>query len=85
MDAMFSPSLPSIGKHSDVSPFRFKEIRNCFYFLSLTMSPEAINVMEHVRVECGKVCGMTLFHTGVSKHLKLEEFDQSQQQASMHV
>ena len=28
---------------------------------------------------------MSLFHTGVSKHLKLEEFDQAQQQASMQV
>ena len=41
--------------------------------------------MEHVRVECGRVCGMSLFHTGVSKHLKLAEFDQSQQQASVQV
>ena len=41
--------------------------------------------MEHVRVECGRVCGMNLFHTGVSKHLKLPEFDQSQQQASVQV
>ena len=49
------------------------------------MSPEAVAVLEHVRVECGKVGGMNLFHTGVGKHLKLEEFEQTQQQASMHV
>ena len=42
-------------------------------------------MMEHVRMECGRVCGMSLFHTGVSKHLKLAEFDQSQQQASVQV
>ena len=36
-------------------------------------------------VKCGRVCGMSLFHTGVSKHLKLPEFDQSQQQASVQV
>ena len=28
---------------------------------------------------------MSLFHTGVGKHLKLEEFEQTQQQASMQV
>ena len=28
---------------------------------------------------------MSLFHTGISKHLKLAEFDQSQQQASVQV
>ena len=31
------------------------------------------------------MCGTSLFHTGVSKHLKLAEFDQSQQQASVQV
>ena len=77
-------SIPP-GKHADVPPFPFKEVRNRFRFLALCTSPEAIRVMEHVRVECRRVCGMTLFHTGVSKHLKLEEFEQTQQQASMQV
>ncbi len=36
-------------------------------------------------MECRKVCAMSLFHTGVSKHLKLEEFDQAQHQASTQV
>ena len=36
-------------------------------------------------MECSKVCTMSLFHTGVSKHLRLEEFDQAQHQASMQV
>ena len=66
-------------------PFPFEEIKKKFRFLSLTTSPEAISVLEHVRVECRKVCAMSLFHTGVSKHLKLEEFDQAQHQASMQV
>lgn len=65
--------------------FPFEKIRKKFRFLSLTTSSEAISVLEHVRVECGRVCAMSLFHTGVSKHLKLEEFDQAQQQASMQV
>ena len=73
------------GKHSDVPPFPIERVRERLGFLCLLTSPEAIKVMEHVRVECEKVCGMTLFHTGVSKHLKLEEFEQTQQQASTQV
>ena len=73
------------GKHPEVPPFPFESIKKKFRFLSLTTSSEAISVLEHVRVECGKVCAMSLFHTGVSKHLKLEEFDQAQHQASMQV
>ena len=73
------------GKYPEVPPFPFELIKKKFRFLSLTTSPEAISVLEHVRVECGKVCAMSLFHTGVSKHLKLEEFDQAQHQASMQV
>ena len=36
-------------------------------------------------MECGRVCDMSLFHTGATKHLKLEEFDSAQQQASIQV
>ena len=42
-------------------------------------------MMEHVRLECWKVCKLLLFHTGASKALKLEEFEQSQQQATTQV
>ena len=38
-----------------------------------------------VRAECQKVCQMRLFHTGASKPLKLEEYDQTQQQATFQV
>ena len=80
-----SPPLVVPGKHPDVPSFPLVEVRDRFKFLSLTTSPEALSVLESVREECGKVCEMSLFHTGVSKHLKLEEFDQTQQQASMQV
>ena len=73
------------GKHGDVPPFPFAKIREKFQFLSLLTSPEAISVMELLRMECGRVGEMSLFHTGASKHLKLEEFDSAQQQASVQV
>ena len=71
--------------HPDVPSFPFQEMREKFQFLSLTTSLEAIKVLEHVRVECEKVCTLSLFHTGASKHLKLDEFDQTQQQATTQV
>ena len=70
---------------ADCPPFSFKETRDKFRFLSLTTSLEAVKVMEHMRVECQRVCGLSLFHTGASKHLKLDEFDQTQQQATTQV
>ena len=74
-----------VGTHSDVSTVKFKETRSRLKFLSLTSSVEALSVLEAVRVECGKVCEMRLFHTGASKPLRLEEYDQAQQQATSHV
>ncbi len=71
--------------HPDVPAFPFNEIRDKFQFLSLTTSLEAIKVLEHVRVECERVCALSLFHTGVSKHLRLDEFDQAQLQATTQV
>ena len=71
--------------HPDVPPFLYQQARETFQFLSLTTSLQAIKVLEYVRVECQKVCTLTLFHTGTSKHLKLEEYDQAQQQATTQV
>jgi hypothetical protein len=71
--------------HPDVPSFPYQQAKEKFQFLSLTTSQEAIRVLEHVRVECMRVCNMALFHTGTSKHLRLEEFDQAQQQATTQV
>ena len=71
--------------HSDVPAVKFKETQSRFKFLSLTSSVEALSVLEVMRVECGKVGEMKLFHTGASKPLRLEEFDLAQQQATTHV
>ena len=64
---------------------KFQETRSHLKFLSLTSSVEALPVLEAVRVECGKVGEMRLFHTGASKPLRLEEYDMAQQQATSHV
>ena len=75
-----------VGMCSDVPGFPYKEVRNRFKFLSLLTSKEAIEALNHVRAECGRVAYMHLFHhSGVTKHLRLEEFQQAQSQATMMV
>ena len=70
----------------EVPSFPFKQIRNRFKFLSLLTSKEAIDALNHVRTECGRVVSMHLFHhSGVTKHLKLEEFQLAQSQATIQV
>ena len=44
--------------------------------------PQAI---QRVRTECQKVASMQLFHVPMSKTQRLEEFDQTQSQASNQV
>ena len=74
------------GMCSDVPAFPFKQVHNHFKFLSLLTSKEAIEALNHVRAECGRVANMHLFHhSGVTKHLRLEEFQQAQSQATMMV
>ena len=82
---MCYPVFP-IGMCPEVPSFPFKQIRNRFKFLSLLTSKEAIDALNHVRTECGRVVSMHLFHhSGVTKHLKLEEFQLAQSQATIQV
>ncbi|XP_065895241.1 dynein axonemal heavy chain 1-like isoform X2 [Dysidea avara] len=78
--------VPETGMCPEVPSFPYKQIRNRFKFLSLLTSKEAIDALSHVRTECGRVVSMHLFHhSGVTKHLKLEEFQQAQSQATIQV
>ena len=66
--------------------FLYKEVRNRFKFLSLLTSNEAIEAINHIRAKCGQVANLHLFHhSGVTKHLRLEDFQQAQSQATMMV
>ena len=75
-----------LGMCPEVPSFPYKQIRNRFKFLSLLTSKEAIDSLNHVRTECGRVVSMHLFHhSGATKHLKLEEFQLAQSQATIQV
>ena len=82
---MFFISSYIVATHSDVPAVKFRETRSRLKFLSLMSSEEALSVMEVMRVECRAAAEKRLFHTGTSKPLRLEEFDQAQQQATSQV
>jgi hypothetical protein len=46
---------------------------------------ESIEATGKVRTECNKVCIMSLFHIPTTKPMRLEEFEQTQSQASSQV
>ncbi len=75
----------STGKSPDVPSFAYEKVKKKFQFLSILTSEEVINSMVRIKEECNRVSDMSLFHTGSGKPLKLEEFDQTQGQASMQV
>ena len=56
-----------------------------FAFNSLLTREEAINGIGKVRTECNKVAAMSLFHIPTAKHMRLEEFEQAQSQATSQV
>lgn len=56
-----------------------------FAKLSLLTKVEVIQAIVKVRAECNKVTAMSLFHVPTTKHMRLEEFEQAQAQASSQV
>ncbi|XP_070580015.1 dynein axonemal heavy chain 1-like isoform X2 [Ptychodera flava] len=77
--------VPERGYYIDVPDYPFDEIYDSFAFNSLLTREEAIVAMMKVRTECNKVSGMSLFHVPMTKYLRLEEFEQTQSQASSQV
>ena len=69
----------------DVPDYPFDEQYDSFAFNSLLTRDEAIQAVGKVRTECNKVSGMSLFHVPTTKHMKLEEFEQAQAQATSQV
>ncbi|XP_071830856.1 dynein axonemal heavy chain 1-like isoform X2 [Apostichopus japonicus] len=76
---------PETGFHPDVPSYPFEEQYDNFAFNSLLTREEAIFAMNKVRAECNKVSAMSLFHVPMTKYLRLEEFEQTQSQASSQV
>jgi hypothetical protein len=58
---------------------------DAFAKLSLLTKVEVIQAIVKVRAECNKVSAMSLYHIPTTKHMRLEEFEQTQAQASSQV
>ena len=65
--------------------YPFDEQYDSFAFNSLLTREESIQAIGKVGTECGKVAAMSLFHVPTAKHMRLEEFEQTQSQATSQV
>jgi dynein heavy chain len=73
------------GCVQDVPEYPYDQNYDQFAFHSLLTRKESIEATGKVRTECNKVCIMSLFHIPTTKPMRLEEFEQTQSQASSQV
>ena len=79
-------AVPEKGCSPDVPEYPFDEQYDNFAFNSLLTREESIVAIGKVRSECNKVASnMSLFHIPTAKHMRLEEFEQTQGQATSQV
>ena len=69
----------------NVPDYPFDEQYDSFAFNSLLTREESIQAIGKVRTECNRVAAMSLFHVPTTKHMRLEEFEQTQSQATSQV
>ena len=68
-----------------VPAFPFDDRFGKFAFSTVLTLRETIKALEHIRAECNKVTAMSLLNTQLSKAMRLEEFEQTQGQATSQV
>lgn len=68
-----------------VPPFPFDERFDKFAFSTVLTLKETIEALGKIRAECNKVTSMSLLNTQLSKAMRLEEFEQTQAQATSQV
>lgn len=71
--------VPRVACCEDVPIYDFDEQYYNFSFVSLLTRKEAIDALSKVKVECNRVGVMSMFQIP-NKHMKLDEFEQSQTQ-----
>ncbi|XP_063674391.1 dynein axonemal heavy chain 1-like isoform X3 [Bolinopsis microptera] len=82
------PDVPEICKSAariDIPKYPFHRQFDSFIFNSFLTRPEAIMSLGDVRAECNKVSSKDLFQTQITKSMRLEEFEQTQNQSCMQV
>ncbi|XP_075430348.1 dynein axonemal heavy chain 1 isoform X2 [Ascaphus truei] len=69
----------------DVPRYPFAKNRAAFTFVTLLTRSEVIMSLCKVRAECSRVSSMSLFHSNLTKCIRLEEFEQTQSQTFSQV
>uniref|UniRef100_A0A8C5QQJ6 Dynein axonemal heavy chain 1 n=1 Tax=Leptobrachium leishanense TaxID=445787 RepID=A0A8C5QQJ6_9ANUR len=69
----------------DVPEYSFAKSRASFTFTTLLTRSEVITSLCKVRTECNKASAMSLFHSTLTKCIRLEEFEQTQSQTFSQV
>ncbi|XP_074644244.1 dynein axonemal heavy chain 1-like [Tubulanus polymorphus] len=77
--------IPNKGCIEDVPDYPFDEQYDNFAFNALLTREESITAIGKVRTECNKVAAMSLFHVPTTKSMRIEEFEQTQSQATSQV
>ncbi|XP_060076356.1 dynein axonemal heavy chain 1-like, partial [Ylistrum balloti] len=77
--------VPEKGCCMDIEPYEYDDQYDQFAFKSLLTLVESIQACGKVRTECNKVAVMSLFHIPTTKPMRLEEFEQTQSQATSQV
>ncbi|XP_029455356.1 dynein heavy chain 1, axonemal [Rhinatrema bivittatum] len=77
-------SVPTKGCIT-VPDYPFAENRAAFVCITLLTRPEVIRSLCKVRAECNRVAAMSLFHSTLTKCVRLEEFEQTQSQTFSQV
>nr|XP_033782541.1 dynein heavy chain 1, axonemal isoform X1 [Geotrypetes seraphini]XP_033782544.1 dynein heavy chain 1, axonemal isoform X1 [Geotrypetes seraphini]XP_033782545.1 dynein heavy chain 1, axonemal isoform X1 [Geotrypetes seraphini]XP_033782546.1 dynein heavy chain 1, axonemal isoform X1 [Geotrypetes seraphini]XP_033782547.1 dynein heavy chain 1, axonemal isoform X1 [Geotrypetes seraphini] len=77
-------SVPAKGCVT-VPDYPFVENRATFIFNTLLTRPEVITSLCKVRAECNRVASMSLFHSTLTKCVRIEEFEQTQSQTFSQV
>ena len=80
-------SIRTTARWHDVPQYNFKQLLERMRFRhTLTPHPESIYSMVQVRAECNRVSfNMCLFFVPTPKAMRLDDFEQSQSQATSHV
>lgn len=77
--------VPTKGVCADVPTYPFDEQYDKFAFTSFLTREESIQTCVKLRTECNKVGLMSLFHVPTTKPMKIDEFEQTQSQATSQV
>ena len=78
-------NLPFSGVCEDIPAYPFDEQYDKFAFTSFLTREESIQTCVKLRTECNKVAVMSLFHVPTTKPMKIDEFEQTQSQATSQV